>query len=253
MILLTDLLLEYYDTLCLSLTATLPHLYSFIIENPSLYDPVLYEQCLQSLNSFTHHLLCLLYDLLFLISYLLLFTIKLFLILLPYLHSFGQIILEFHQKQLKPIELLIEFVVILLTILYFLFRKRILLWWKLFYQNLSQKYQTLAQIFPHLLFFVTAGILTIYGQKFLIPLSSPEILPLFTLIRPLFHSFRLWKANKPNPKAQKDAVILWTILGSYYALASFAAMIPFSSYFLSFIPAVREFSLVVRTHSFLSF
>jgi hypothetical protein len=247
MIILTNLLLEYYHTILLSLTTNLPYLYSFILENPSFYDPLLFDHFLHSLTSFIHHLTFVLHDLFFVISYLLLFILKLSLILMPYVHSFGVLVVEFHQKQLKPIDIVIEISVILVCFIYFLFRKRIFKFWESFYRNLSQKYQKFAKIFPHILFFLTAGILAIYGGKFLIPLSSPQILPIFTLIRPLFHSFRLWKAAKPNPKAQKDAVVLWTILGSYYALSSFAMMIPFSNYFLSYIPAVREFSLVVRT------
>jgi hypothetical protein len=248
MIILTNLILEYYHTILLSVTTNFPYLYSFILENPSIYDPLLFDHFILSLTSFTHHLTFLLHDLCYVISYLLLFLLKLALILMPYLHSFGIRVFEFHQKQLKPIEIVIEIFLIVVCILYFLFRKRILNFWKSFLQNLSKKYQTFAAVFPHILFFVTAAILAIFGGKFLIPLSSPQILPIFTLIRPLFHSFRLWRATKPNANAQRDAVVLWTILGSYFALSSFATMIPFSSYLLGYIPAVREFSLVVRSH-----
>jgi hypothetical protein len=240
-------LVEYLNTYTLSVLEYLdaPLVYSFIFSNPSFYHPVLVDGFLKSSLSFVHHLISLLNDLSSISYYLLIYSLKILFVLFPYFISISQTIIEFHQTQLRTSDLIIEMIVLSLLILYLLFRQSILKAWKALMTSLSKKYQDVARVAPHLLFFFSAALLAIFGRKFLIPLSSPRVLPLFTLVRPLFRSFQLWKASDPSLKSQQDQVVLWTVLGSYFALSAFASMIPFSQYFLSFIPALGEFSLVV--------
>jgi hypothetical protein len=252
-----ELMESFLEHLNIHLTSLLhyldaPLVYSFIISNPSFYHPILMDGFMKSILSCLHHLIALLQDLSAISYYLLIYLMKILFVCFPYFISFTQTIIEFHQTQLRTSDLIVEALIFTLLLLYLIFRKSILQVWKKLMINLSKKYHDAARVAPHILFFTTAALLTIFGGKFLIPLSSPKILPLFTLARPLFRSFRLWNRVDPSPKSQQDQVVLWTVLGSYFALSSFASMIPFSQYLLSFIPALREFSLVVCLHTLLS-
>lgn len=259
----------YYDSL------NIPYITHYIFFHSTLIDTVLYPQFLLTLSSFFHHLFLLLSDLIILFYYFLIYFHKILFILIPYCIEFLQIVIQYHQTYLTFHEIILEIVIISLIIFYWIFKKKIILLWQYYSTKVSKKYQQLALIFPHLLFFFTASIIAIYGQKFLLPLSSPQIFPFFILICPLIYSFYLWKQNRSSPpatppsqsdsnatstsptpsidiikynKLQQDMVVLWTIIGSYLAISSLLTMIPFSNYFLHFIPAIREFSLVVSSN-----
>jgi hypothetical protein len=96
---------------------------------------------------------------------------------------------------------------------------------------------------PHFLFFSSAALLSKFGQKFLEPLSSPVIHLFFILIYPLIKSFMIWKSPSASTTSQEDLVVLWTALGSYYAVSGLFFLIPFSSMIFKQIPSISELTL----------
>ena len=99
--------------------------------------------------------------------------------------------MEFHRTQLSHQELIFEAVIISLSLLLFILRKRISSNWKMFLVNLSEKSKFAAEAAPHLIYFGTSLILSIVGKKLLLPLTSRSIMPLFTTAIPLLTTLRI--------------------------------------------------------------
>lgn len=221
------------------------YIYNFLFLTPSLYSDILLNNLIESFFSFLFHFILLINDFIYLLFYILIYILKIIFYCLPYLIKLFHNILEFHQKQLKLFDLIIEGILLLLFLIYFLFRKRIINYWKLFISNLSKKYEVIARIIPHILFFSIALLLSYFGQKFLVFFSSRKIFPIFSLILPLSRLFQNRYSNKSTIVSKERLIVLWIVLGTYSALSEFISMIPFISLFTSIIPFLKEFSLVV--------
>lgn len=184
-----------------------------------------------------------------LLYYALLFAFKLLILAFPHAMKLAKQVYRFHRTQLTTYDLLIEFTVLGLVVLFLVFRRRITSAWHRFEAYVSVKSQAAARAAPHVAFFTAAALLAVLGRKFILPLTSPAAMPIFTLIIPLVNTVRYLRSapqeeNRPA-EAQKPILVLWTVLALYHGLVTAAGSIPFSSRLLRLLPYLKELVMVI--------
>lgn len=187
--------------------------------------------------------------------YILLIVAKLCTLGAPHVIAGCQTVLEFHRQQLGWFDLLIEFSVFLILILYFIFRRKILAMWRRLEKGLEKRSKAAAKAAPHILFFGSALLFVIVGKKIVRPLATSTGSPIFTLVIPIISTMRVAGACTSidnNYGFYRQMVCLWIILGAYHSIATILGLIPFSSSLLSILPYVREFIAVTIAWSQLS-
>ncbi len=186
-------------------------------------------------------------SLLVFLFFVLLFLCKLCTLAFPPIVTATQLCIEFHRTQLTPLEIGIELIVILASAGLILFRKKIQLFWKRLENVVAQKSKRAAQAAPHILFFGSAVVFAVVGQKFLVHLASPRLQPIFTLVIPILSTAYvrfIIPANK-RPFYYHRKLSLWVVFASFHALSSFLSLIPFSKFLLSRILFVQETVVVI--------
>jgi hypothetical protein len=174
--------------------------------------------------------------------------VKLLILLLPHALKLSKQVYQFH-KGLSYYDVLIEFTFLSIVVFGYLFRKTIQNWWTITERNISAKSKALALALPHILFFSSSFIISILGQKFIAPLTSPKIMPVFTLIIPLANLVYLIRrdVHVDGKHIQRYNHVFTTlvVLGIYHSIVTCLSTIPFSNYFLSFLPYIKETIIVI--------
>ncbi len=210
---------------------------------------------------------------------------------MPALLSLSRSIIEFHRTQLTVADLLFEAMFVLSMALVFLYNKQILEYlWHLerrLQKTSKEATRDVMRVAPHMAFFFLALIVSVLGRKFLKPLSSESVLPVFSLVIPIFRtvygSLLLSTEGTPgvralsssftiNLKAGEDkilqhkghadletlaasgrrTILLWVVLALYHSLATFLSRVPFVVHLLYYLPFLREMALVVLVWAQLS-
>ena len=190
------------------------------------------------------------------VVYILLLALKMAIMIFPHFLSTAQAVIEFHRTKLTNSDLLVEFVVIALCLLFILLKKRIINQWQIFMRAVERKSKAAAAAAPHVAFFTFAIIFSIAGRKFLVHLTSPKVLPIITLLIPIYTTINgLLRvgADKSNAmpsivrkqKVLKEKLTLWTVLAAYHTFATGLALISFSSRITSLIPILRIVIMVI--------
>jgi hypothetical protein len=174
--------------------------------------------------------------------------VKVLILLLPHALKLSKQVYQFH-KSLSYYDVLIEFTFLSIVLFGYLFRKTIQSWWIATERNISAKSAALALALPHILFFSSSFIISILGQKFIAPLTSPKIMPVFTLIIPLTNLVYLIRRDVLTDRKQieRSSHVFTTlvVLGIYHSIVTCLSTIPFSNYFLSFLPFLKETIIVI--------
>eukprot|EP01041_Mallomonas_annulata_P001654 gene1654-3202_t len=157
----------------------------------------------------------------------------------PYLFKFFEIVFEFHRTQLGFWDLVIEALVIFLSVVYFLYRKRLATIWKKLEDYVAVRSRIAARMAPHVLFFTSAAVISIFGRKFLAPIASVNILPVITLFIPLMQTIRL--LQKKDISQYPFYLKLWITLAVYHTISTGISLVPFSSIFYHYMPLIRSF------------
>lgn len=186
-------------------------------------------------------------EVLFLIAVIIL---KLLILAFPHALNLMKIIYDFHKTQLTPRDMVVEFVTIAVILICVIFRKQIQRTWKKLETNISAKSKAVAQAAPHVAFFAAALTFAYFGKKFLLPFTSPSVMPVFTLIIPIINTILLWrKLNTLNDKHKVEELShkfgYWVILAIYHSSITCMAMIPFSSRMMNYLPFLRELIIVI--------
>lgn len=182
------------------------------------------------------------------ILYLALIFAKVSVLIFPHAVSLANTVYQFHVTQLSWSDIVIEFCLITMLLLYIIFRKKILLYWSAFERNVSSKSRKFVRALPHILFFTIALITSFYGQKFLVPFTSPMVLPMTSIIIPACVTLRtLVVKDKMIVRYDmlRSQLLLWVVLGVYHAVATLFSVFPFSAYIIKILPLVRELSFVI--------
>lgn len=184
-----------------------------------------------------------------LIICLLLILSKLLIILFPHAIKLWKTVYEFH-KTLSLYDLVLEFSIISIVLVSYLFRRQIQNSWNQFERSVSAKSKAVARAAPHIMFFSAALIIAVLGRKFILPLTSTSTMPVFTLVIPLGNT--LWLLRKPmnlsdSAQVEKYAhcLVILVVLGIYHSLVTWLSLIPFSKMFLSYLPYLKELVLVI--------
>jgi hypothetical protein len=174
--------------------------------------------------------------------------LKVLILLLPHALKLSKQVYQFHLG-LSYYDILIEFSFLSVVLFGYLFRKTIQSWWIVTERNISVKSKALALALPHILFFSSSFIISILGQTFIAPLTSPKIMPVFTLIIPLANLMYLIRRDVQvdEKQIQRSSHVFTTlvVLGIYHSIVTCLATIPFSNYFLSFLPYIKETIIVM--------
>ena len=111
----------------------------------------------------------------------------------------------------------------------------------IFYTNISHH----MQILPHVMFFAVAIFFAVVGRKFLKPLTSPTMLPVFTILLPL---------SKTITVIYKKRISQVKICWNYRVkLSCYSSQSPFLSFFLSlFSPSFSYFLLYLSVQEYLN-
>jgi hypothetical protein len=163
----------------------------------------------------------------------------------PHIAVLGRRVIDFHRTQLTYRELLVEFTCLFLLGMYLLFRRRIAAAWGRFERDLSTKSRMAAKFVPHVLFFTVSGVAAIAGQKFLAPLSSDMMLPVFLLALPVLTTALSLRGCRNEVVVYSRLMRLWIIIATYLSISSLLSLIPFSSVIHRRLIFVREFVVVV--------
>lgn len=243
--LFSEIVKERYATL------NLPNLYHYVVLDPKFYNKSIFDGLYATLVRLSHDLANILSSLLALFYYVLILVIKSFFLIFPHAVSLSKSIIKFHREKLSPMDMAFEALFFTLVLLYLYFRKRLQRAWKRFQSNLSRKSEKAAKILPHLLFFLCAGLMAYFGSKFLLPLASKRVLPIFTVAIPLLKTLQTLRKTSNTKISSNDSekecietVVLWIVLSIYFASVAACESIPFSGVLLSYSLYVREFTLV---------
>jgi hypothetical protein len=248
------------------MSLTMAKAYHYIFSTASIYSDDIYNGFLNSGILFGSSLFKALAALLVIIIYILMLMTKLIIMVFPHLISTFQSIVEFHRTKLSYSDIIVEFSVILLFTLFLLFRKRILNSWRIFEKSVARKSKVAANAAPHVAFFSFALILAIIGRNFLVHITSPSVLPVVTLLIPMYTTIAdlVRLSNKENNIKNevrhldrqmlfKQKLTLWVVLAAYHTLATGFNLIPFSSRISYLLPFVREMSVIVIIWAQLSY
>ena len=188
--------------------------------------------------------------------YVLILILKLAIMIFPHLLTTAQAVIDFHRTKLTYYDVLVEFVVITLFLIFLLLRKRIVNQWKIFVKYVGRKSKAAADAAPHVAFFTFALIFSITARKFLVHLTTPSVLPVITLLIPVYttlSALRLMSSEPSNDlidsvrkqKIIKQKVTLWVVLAAYHTVATGLALIPFSARMSYIMPFARTLAVVV--------
>ena len=226
-----------------------------------------------------------------LVLFLVVCIIKLGTGVMPALLGLSGSIIEFHRTQLTKADMVFEAMFILFMALVFVYNKQILeyLWRveKRLQRTSKEATRNVMRVAPHLAFFFLALIVSLLGRKFLKPLSSESVLPVFSLVIPIFRtvygsllvsaegtvgvgslSSSSTIGRKPGAdkilqsKGHADleimaasgrrTILLWIVLAMYHSVATFLSQMPFVVHLLYYLPFLREMTLVVLVWAQLS-
>lgn len=178
-----------------------------------------------------------------------LFIAKMLILAFPHASKLVDRIYRFHCTKLTKTDILIEFTILTLLLLFFIFRKRITAAWHRFESYISAKSKAAARAAPHVLFFASALFLAVVGRNFILPLTSATTMPLFTLVIPLVNTLRIIRSapsseEKPSEE-HKNVLTLWVVLAIYHGLVTLLSTIPFSHRIVSVLPYMKELVIVI--------
>jgi hypothetical protein len=219
------------------------HIYEFIVDKPQFYDEYIFTQITNSLHVLVNSLYISCHALLHLLCFLSVIVFKIIFLSLPYVLKFGESVIEFHRTQLNPSDMIVEAIVLICLLLYLIFRERIKKAWTVLEARVAQRSREAAKLAPHVMFFSVSILLSYFGRKFLIPLSSPSVMPVFTILIPLYNS--LVTLIRELPFKYREHLVLWVILGVYYATCTIIIQIPFITYIYDHFQLVHVFGLVI--------
>jgi len=198
---------------------------------------------------------------------------KLMILTGPHLISLIQRVVQFHRTQMSRTDVLVEAVFVLIIVLFLVFRKRIATAIRKFEKSVATSSRVVLRIAPHLSLFVLALVFAVSGRKFLAPLSTPRMLPCFTVLLPVMTTLhRMVAVIVPTTRAMlpgsgdgqstqelreaatsgRQLVLLWIVLSAYHSIATSLSIVPFSQRILQYLPVVREFTLVLSIWAQLS-
>ncbi|KAJ1427014.1 hypothetical protein B484DRAFT_450441 [Ochromonadaceae sp. CCMP2298] len=206
------------------------------------------------------------------VLYLALFCAKISILIFPHAVKYSKAVYVFHSTQLGVSDLIVEFLFITILVLGIVFRKKIRRVWRTFINQVSTKSKKAAAAAPHVLFFGAAFAFTLLGRRFLMPLTSTAVTPLFTLALPLLTTAYLLRdpsgvvegdsgklglsssgkfgssdllddSSATNP--MDDKMLLWVIIAIYHGLVTALSEVPFSEELLVSLPYIKEMVMVV--------
>ena len=171
---------------------------------------------------------------LMIITYALILILKLSIMVFPHFIFTAKAVIEFHRTKLTKYDLLVEFVVATLVVLFLLFRKRMAARWEIFEKAVARRSKAAAAAAPHVAFFTSALIFSIAARKFLVYLAAPAVLPVITLIIPICTTLRyLQRENSDlfskNQTILKQMLSLWVVVAAYHTVATGLSLVPFLS------------------------
>ena len=188
--------------------------------------------------------------------YVLILSLKLAIMIFPHLLTTAQAVVDFHRTKLTYYDVLVEFSVITLFILFLLLRKRVVNQWKIFVKYVGRKSKSAADAAPHVAFFTFASIFSVMARKFLVHLTTPSVLPVMTLMVPIYTTLCSLRMISIGPnedlidsvrmhKILRQKVTLWVVLAAYHTVATGLALIPFSAWMSYIMPSARTLAVVV--------
>jgi len=215
--------------------------YDYIANPGPVYNNAIFGALYSHVYALSAALLAVAASLLWVFAYLLAVALKLSVGFVPVLHEALRQIVEFHRTKLSATDIAIEAAVLLSLTLFLVYKRRILDAYKALERSVAQKSRVAARLFPHVLFFTLSTLVAVFGQKFLEPLSSPSVLPVFTLLVPVARTTMV--LFRRSVSQYKHFLGLWVIVAAYYSVTTGCEMLPIDvAYYL---PVLRQLALVV--------
>jgi len=242
----------------------LDHCFEFLIA-ARVYDDILFSKFWNTLLNLMASLRQLLASLLALLFFFGVLVAKMTIVAFPYIYKFSENVYEFHTKNFSQRDIIIEISVIIVSLLAFVFRRRLKLQWKRLERSLSKSSRSLAVFAPHVLYLLVAIIIVIFAQKILKVLIQLNVLSVVTLLVPLVSSsaYILRHYTHQGPLLQRQApearqvrkttadfheeyelLTLWVVLGCYHTVAAFVALVPLSTWVIVRLPYILELVLI---------
>ena len=254
----------------------------FITSTESIYSPELLQGFNGAFFQLGSALLSIAFTLFMLTYYLLVVILKLSVMLLPHTLNTINGIYVFHRTKLSMTDICVEILVVLLVGTFLFFKKRIVVQWRIFEKYVAKKSKAAAKAAPHVAFFTLSLLISIIGRKFLVHVTSESVLPVVTLLIPIYTTLKELYAITPLSASDSDVMLhaddssngkrmsitpvkpvrketalnqkltLWVVLAAYHTLATTFSLVPFSSKIAAILPSVRELAVVVIIWSQLS-
>ena len=207
--------------------------------------------------------------------------LKLSVMVFPHMIATGKAVVEFHRTKLSYTDVCVEVVALVAVVAFLYFKRRILVQWRVFEKYVAKKSKAAAVAAPHVAFFTLALVTSVVGRKFLVHVASASMLPVVTLLLPMYTTTRdlyataagvgggydglatsdsdahlsdgtgkrrmsLTPVKPPRRElAWLQKLTLWVVLAAYHTLATCFALVPFSDRIASLLPSARELAVVV--------
>lgn len=197
--------------------------------------------------------------LLYMLFYICLVLTKALIVIFPHAMKVVRSVYKFHRTQLTGKELVMEVIILTLAVLVWLFHSKISDLYSTTMKYIANKSKTAAKLAPHVFFFTTSLLLSVFGKKFIMPFTHLRVMPLFTLAVPAYTTFQFMRSPLVNAghadgvadisRASLDALkarnVLWVAFAMLHSVTGFISLIPFMGRFASLLPVLKEFILVV--------
>ena len=255
--------------------------FKFITSTESIYSPELLQGFHGALLQLGSSFLSIALTLFMLCYYLLVVVLKLSVMLLPHTLNTIKAIVEFHRTKLSTTDICVELLCVLSVGTFLFFKKRIVVQWRIFEKYVAKKSKAAAKAAPHVAFFTISLLISIIGRKFLVHVTSESVLPIVTLLIPVYTTLKELYAITPLAVPASDVTLhdssnngkrmsitpikpvrretalnqkltLWVVLAAYHTLATTFSLIPYSTRIAAILPSVRELAVVVIIWSQLS-
>ena len=158
--------------------------------------------------------------------HILLTFMKLMLIAYPTAKASFFAVVDYHRSEFGLREYIIEFLIIMLLVLWRLYGNEIKRAYELSIKQLNDKSRLAARYLPIILYLTACISFTVMGSKIIVPLITPSRLPMITVLIPLFRT--LWSLKMKSPEAVSVSLRLWLIIGTYHGLHMAIDTIPFA-------------------------
>jgi hypothetical protein len=174
----------------MAILTSLKEAYRFVLSTDSIYNAELANGFNAAVVQLGTACVSLVTAVLILWYYLVVALLKLSVMVFPHMIATGKAVVEFHRTKLSFTDVCVEVVAVVAVVAFLYFKRRLLAQWRVFEKYVAKKSKAAAMAAPHVAFFTLALVTSVVGRKFLVHVASESMLPVVTLLLPMYTTAR---------------------------------------------------------------